>query len=250
MRNPDRETVFRFKQFSVTNRLSAMRVGTDGVLLGAWSFRYLENSGEAMSCMDIGCGTGLLSLMLAQRFSNAQITGIEIDTDATEEAQENFSQSPWAERLTCQCSDFLELGWEIFPDATFDLIISNPPFFLNGVIAEGSRGVARHSDSLPADQLFARSSRLLKPQGRIAIIAPYEQADQLIVTAEESGLRPMRRTDVRHNPSRPIIRSMIEFMKGTPEEGCIHETLSLHDSENKPTEEYRALVEDFYLRIH
>lgn len=227
-----------------------MRVGTDGVLLGAWSFSAFANSEIPLRCMDVGCGTGLLALMLAQRFPKLACTGIEIEPEAAKEAQENFRQSAWADRLKCHVGNFLDLDSTVFPSQTFDLIISNPPFFNNGVVADGSRGVARHSESLPPEQLLTESYRLLKPQGHVAIIVPYEQADHLMAIARDLSLTPIYRTNIRHNPSRPIIRSMLEFVKDSANNAMDEDILYLHDAANRPTPEYRKLVEQFYLRIH
>lgn len=128
MRNPDRQTTFRFRQFDVSNKLSAMKIGTDAVLLGAWAFEALGFAGRPiLRVLDIGCGTGVLSLMLAQRFTGLSVLGIDIDVDAATEAAANFSRSPWAECLEARQADFREFAAS-GEASIYDMIISNPFF--------------------------------------------------------------------------------------------------------------------------
>lgn len=164
-----RETVFRFKEFEVKNDLSAMKVGTDGVLLGAWC-----SAAEARRILDVGTGSGLIALMLAQRFPDAMITAIDISPEAIEEASYNVMNSPWADRITVYRKDFLAMD-----DLTegYDVIVSNPPYFSDSLEApDESRTIARHSASLDYTHLIAKSAGgLLNKDGVLAMISPVER---------------------------------------------------------------------------
>ena len=188
MRNPDRQPTFRFKQFEISNCRSAMKVGTDGVLLGAWAFGGIPPERE-VRVLDVGCGTGVIALMLAQRFQSAIITGVEINSDAAGEAALNFSASSWGDRLSVTCSDFLEYAVMDGLPGFYDLIISNPPFFTNGALAPDlSRRAARHEGSLDLASLMARASVLLKPGGRLGMVLPVEQQSRMELQAALSGM--------------------------------------------------------------
>ncbi|MBQ6583784.1 MAG: methyltransferase, partial [Alistipes sp.] len=154
---------FRFKQFKVEQDGVAMKVGTDGVLLGAWA-----DCSSASSILDIGTGTGVIALMLAQRSSARHIVGVDIDTAAVECAAANFAASPWAERLTAVESSVQEFGGE-----RFDLIVSNPPYFVDSLHSpDGQRTVARHTTELTFETLDCSVCRLLADGGRFALILP------------------------------------------------------------------------------
>ncbi|MDO5333018.1 MAG: methyltransferase, partial [bacterium] len=178
MRNPDRQTTFRFRQFEVSNKLSAMKIGTDAVLLGAWAF---EASGFGASsdlrALDIGCGTGVLSLMLAQRFTGMSVLGIDIDAEAAAEAAANFSRSPWAARLEALQTDFREFATS-GEAGIYDIIISNPPFFTGGAEApDDARRIARHQESLGLHDLMEGATHVLAPEGILAVVLPADKAD-------------------------------------------------------------------------
>lgn len=164
-----RETVFRFKEFEVKNDLSAMKVGTDGVLLGAWC-----SAADARRILDVGTGSGLIALMLAQRFPDAMITAIDISPEAVEEASYNVMNSPWADRITVYRKDFLAMD-----DLTegYDVIVSNPPYFSDSLEApDESRTIARHSATLDYTHLIAKSAGgLLNKDGVLAMISPVER---------------------------------------------------------------------------
>lgn len=167
-----REKIFRFKQFNVRNELSAMKVGTDGVLLGSWA--DISNAG---SILDVGTGTGLIALMMAQR-CNAEITAIEIDRDAAEEARLNFDSSSWKDRLHLINADFLEYVGACI--SKYDAIVSNPPYFINSMNSpESKRNLARHTDTLSYNLLIAGAARLLDKNGHLFLITPVD-VEQLI----------------------------------------------------------------------
>lgn len=237
MRNADRETVFRFKQFDVVNRQSAMKVGTDGVLLGAWA------ASAGNSILDVGAGTGLIALMMAQRFPDAEVTAVEIDPVAVQEAAANFSASPWNQRLTAICADFT--SW-ISPDRKFDAIVSNPPFFTAGLRAlDSSRAAARHCDTLPLPVMFSQSYSMLAPEGVLSLILPQELDSEIEFMAVTAGLYPSRRCHVTTTPRKPAKRTLWEFsMADGP---CRHSELSITDGNGAFTPEYISLTRDFYL---
>ena len=158
---------FAFKQFTVRHDRCAMKVGTDGVLLGAWT-----DLSHSRRILDIGTGTGLIALMLAQRCMDARITAIDLDSAAVEQAQENIQASPWKDRIEALQQDICTYH----PNGTFDTIVSNPPYFIDSLkCPDGQRSTARHTDTLDADRLIGKVSELLTSDGRFSIILPAEQ---------------------------------------------------------------------------
>lgn len=245
MRNPDRQTIFHFKQFSVSNARSAMKIGTDGVLLGAWAFWDAECKPGRI--LDVGCGTGVISLMLAQRFADAVVTGVDIDADAVAEAAENFAASPWGARLSaCHC-DFNSIQ---APSESYDLIVSNPPFFTGGALApDEARRTARHQEALTFAALFRGASALLRPGGRIAVVAPAEMRGELVAEAVLCALTPVRVTMVRTVARKPPRRVLLECVKGNACGGCRTDELLLAEADGAPGSEYARLVSPFYLKF-
>ena len=227
-------------RFTVQQDRTPMKVGTDGVLLGAWC--GVEGVSRAL---DVGTGTGLIALMIAQR-CGAMIDAIEIENDAYEQARENISVSPWSERIIAHRSSFQEFA--LIANAPYDLIVSNPPYFMKSMLP-GSKGrtLARHSDSLPLEELFPRAAEILSPEGRIAIIIPYDSAGHAIETAGQSGLRLSRRRDVRPLPDRDFFRSLIEFSTA-PGQYIDEKPLIIGcDYRGDYTADYRDLTDEFYL---
>lgn len=261
MRNPDRKTIFRFKQFAVANRRSAMKVGTDGVLLGAWALKQQT----PRRILDVGTGTGLIALMMAQRFPDAEIYAVEIDEDSAEEAEENFVHSPWGDRLHLIHGDFLTDTISPIPNGVtyapaenlFDLIICNPPFFTNGVEApDPSRQQARHEAALTLDTFLLRAYPLLSPAGTIAIILPADRLQDLHSSISHiseqanltSALYISRLCLLSTVPSKPSRRLLAEIHSGagpTPQT----ESLTIHDGNGNFTQEYICLTKDFYLNF-
>lgn len=217
-----------------------MKIGTDGVLLGAWAC----SGHRPRHIIDVGCGSGLIALMLAQRFGNAHITAIEIDSRAADEARENVAQSPWADRIEVLNCNFIDYT----ADDRVDAIVSNPPFFdepLKSPLVQ--RAVARHQALLSPASLIEWAATILDPNGTLSMIAPAEQSDHLIYNATLNRLDCARLALIQPNPYSPPIRVMLELNKGLTQT-YINETLIIRSSDNKRyTEQYRSLTQAFYL---
>lgn len=236
------DTSFRFKQFTIRNDATAMKVGTDGVLLGAWA--SLE--GNPQSVLDIGAGTGLIALMLAQRSPAEIIDAIEIDASAFEQCVENFEASPWSDRLFCYHCGLEEFVQEI--DEPYDLILSNPPFYPEDVSSGNpARDTARQQASLPFEALLQGVSKLLHPEGKFCLILPHREEDSFVSLAQDFRLFPSRITRVRGTEDSPVKRSLVElsYRETTP----IEDLLTLEIRRNEYTEAYRELTREFYLKM-
>lgn len=234
-----REKVFRFKQFSVVNDRTAMKVGTDGVLLGAWC--PVEN---ARRVLDVGTGCGVIALMVAQRNPSAIIDAIDIDHDAIEEAKLNFENSPWSERLTAIDGDFNEIDVETH----YDLIVSNPPYFTNGILPTGdARTTARHTGSLSYRQLIEGASRLLTGEGSLALITPTD-AEQEIIEAATFASLPVRQV-TRVIPVDGAIAKRTLWLLSQRNLPYHEDTLTIAHADGSFTSEYIALTSAFYLKM-
>lgn len=233
---------FKFKQFTINQDRCAMKIGTDGVLLGAWI--SVENMPNSM--LDVGAGTGLLSLMLAQRSLAENIEALEIDEDAYEQCVENFEASPWADRLFCYHAGLDEFLEEI--EEPYDLIFSNPPFYSEEVSSGNvARDNARQNKSLPFDELLEGVSKLLSTNGRFATIIPYKEELTFMALATSLGLFPNRILRVKGNPSAEIKRSLLEFSftKGK----VVEDTLTVEIKRHEYTAAYQELTQAFYLKM-
>lgn len=220
---------FQFKEFSINDDLCGMKVGADSVLLGAW-----VHIGNVKNALDVGCGSGLLSLMLAQR-SAAWVTGVEIDVAAVGQAQQNVASSPFARRIT-----IIEADVRTFSGGPFDCIVCNPPYFApTHFIKEQTRHLARCTSSLTRTELLVATKALLADDGRFAVVLPYSQADDFAFEAWEHDLFLVRRLDVITRTGKPPKRSLLEFVRHP-------ETLS-RDVLSLESEAYRELVSPFYL---
>lgn len=220
-----------------------MKVGTDGVLLGAWAG---VRAGDRR-ILDIGTGTGVIALMLAQRAPEAQITGIDLLEVA--EARANADASPWSERIT-----FVQAAAQEFTAGEpFDLIVSNPPYFVDSLTCpDDGRTVARHAVTLPYDALCAAVVRLLAPEGRFAVVLPVTEAAQWLACCR-GRLQLLRRTEVRTTPRRAPKRVLLELVHAgsaaaaaAPQ--CSELVIGTGEHEQY-TPEYRALTRDFYLKF-
>ncbi|GAA5220379.1 methyltransferase [Membranihabitans marinus] len=219
-----------------------MKVGTDGILLGAWAPIDGVNS-----ALDIGAGTGLLSVMLAQRASQLDpIIGVEIDERSYYEAKENFEQSPWADRLNIVHQSIQDFANEV--DFGFDLIISNPPFFTGGTLSESqTKNNVRHTIKLPHSDLLRSVKRLLNPKGRFTVILPTLEGYRFIELAEQYGLYESKITMVKPTAEKEIERLLINF-RTKPVDRIVESELILRDGQTgQMTEDYSNLVSDFYL---
>lgn len=233
---------FKFKQFNVQQDKCAMKIGTDGVLLGA-SASIQQNP---FSILDIGTGTGIVALMLAQRSNAELIDAIEIDDDAYEQCVNNFEQSPWGDRLFCYHASLNEFVEEI--EDQYDLIISNPPFYSEDYKSGNQkRNLARFIDALPFDHLIESASKLLSENGIFSVIVPFKEEASFIKIATTFNLFPNRILQVKGNPSSEIKRSLIEF--SFRESAIKKETLIVETGRHEYTEDYINLTKDFYLKM-
>ena len=234
-----KERLFRFKRFAVTHERSAMKVGVDGVLVGAWS-----DAGSAKSILDAGAGCGLIALMMAQRFPDARILAVETEPEAAAEAAENFSESPWSDRLEILCDDIDNL----LGVGKFDYIVSNPPFFDAGVDAdESARMAARHVKGLSPLWLAENAPRLLNEGGGVSMIFPTEMLAAVVSTAAAAGFSPSRLTHVRGHAVARRKRALLELRK-SPQLTATRD-LILETQPGEPTEDYHRLCRDFYLKF-
>ena len=233
---------FKFKQFTVQQDQCAMKIGTDGVLLGAWV--SLDNNPE--SILDIGAGTGILALQLAQRSFAETIEAIEIDEDAFEQCVENFEASPWGDRLFCYHASAQEFANEV--EEEYNLIISNPPFYSDDYKSDDSaRNTARFESSLPFRDLAIMAFQFLSEDGIFALILPKKEENNFIELASEVGLFPKRICRVRGTTTSEVKRSLLEFSFQKTE--IIYEELTIEISRHVYTEKYKNLVKDFYLKM-
>lgn len=258
---------FRFKQFEIEQDRCAMKVGTDGVLLGAWA-----QGGRRI--LDIGSGTGLISLMMAQRFPEAEVVGIDMDADACGQARENVMASPFRDRVEIECcrlQDFGGAGVSKTAEAletaeglkvdggaseaaeglnaagVFDAIVSNPPFFVDSLKnPDSKRTMARHTDSLPFRDLFAGVKRLLSDDGVFSAIVPVEVVEQFVAESCILGFYLMRKCSVKTVERKQPKRFMLSFAKHriSPYEEHVE---TMMDSQGNRSEWYRKITEEFYL---
>jgi len=235
---------FKFKQFSIDQDRCAMKIGTDGVLLGAWT--SLDHNPE--SILDIGTGTGLIALMLAQRSYAELIDALEIEENAYEQAVENFEQSDWGDRLFCYHAAFDEFVEEMQDEEKYDLIISNPPFYSEDYKSgDENRNQARFAEALPLTELIEGASLLLSENGHFDLIIPFSEEKNALEIAGSHNLFPNKITRVKGTESSPIKRSLISF--GFQEIETVIDELTLEISRHHYTEGFKELVKDFYLKL-
>jgi tRNA1Val (adenine37-N6)-methyltransferase len=232
-------TWFRFKQFTVRQDRAAFGVGTDSVLLGAWA----DVSGAGY-VLDIGTGTGLLALMMAQR-SEASICAIEIDNSSFEQALENVSNSPWEKRIEVIHSSLQDFN----PPQKFDLVISNPPWFRDSLHSpEKGKTISRHDALLSLEELATAIPGLLDQNGRFCLVLPLEESVLFERLGSEVGLKPVRILGVRPIPGHPVKRRLMEFSTTPRETDAFYsEVIIEKGGRHDYTEEYRELTKDFYL---
>lgn len=219
-----------------------MKVGTDGVLLGAWASLDINPD----SILDIGAGTGLIALMLAQRSAAQTIDALEIDEAAYEQCVENFEASPWGDRLFCYHAGLDEFvtEWE----DTYDLIVCNPPFYSEDVSSGNlSRDTARQNAALPFEELLNGVSLLLAEDGVFATIIPFKEEGEFLVLADNYGLYPQKITRIKGNPTSNIKRSVLQL--GSTQTKIDTDELTIELERHEYTKEYRTLTQDFYLKM-
>lgn len=249
-------STFKFKQFEVAQDQCAQKIGTDAVLLGAW----VDPQETPYSILDIGTGTGVIAMMMAQRFSCAQVDGIEIDDAAFEQATSNFENSPYGDRLYCYHASFQEFYEEV--DERFDLIISNPPFFDGNLqrddrLMDKERQQARFDDALPFEELVYGVYQLLESTGTFACIIPLDREEDFLKITTHFQLYPVRKMYVRGTEETAVKRVLMEFRFRESDNNTTAasnlETLTTHltieQSRHVYTDDYIQLVKDFYLKM-
>jgi tRNA1Val (adenine37-N6)-methyltransferase len=231
---------FQFRQFIVHQQRCAMKVGTDGTLLGAWA------AAPSVKCriLDIGTGTGLIALMMAQRFPESEVIGIDIDPEAVAQARENVRLSPFSEQITIEHQDLMKF---IDTDG-FDVIVSNPPYFVDSLeCPDDQRTMARHTVSLTYDGLIRQAFRLLKDDGSLSLVIPAESRPLIESAASLSGFFLSRVCLVKTTPRKQPKRQLIEFRKHSVKELIIEEGI-IEDSPNIRSAWYQQLTKDFYIK--
>jgi len=243
-------TKFQFKQFSLEQGQCAMKIGTDGVLLGAWT--PIENN--PFSVLDIGTGTGIIALMLAQRSSARQIDALEIDENAYEQATDNFENSPWNDRLFCFHTALDEFVEE--PEDEYDLIVSNPPFYSENYKSENEqRDLARFQDAMPFEDLIEAAALLLSENGIFSVIIPFKEEENFLALAAAYELFPLKITRVKGTPITETKRSLLAFSRNALPDGrqknptFLVDELIIETARHLYTPEYIELTKDFYLKM-
>ena len=231
---------FQFRQFVVHQQRCAMKVGTDGTLLGAWA---AAPSGQCR-ILDIGTGTGLIALMMAQRYPEAEVTGIDIDEDAVAQADENVRLSPFSERIRICHLDILNFADTI----GFDAIVSNPPYFVDSLACpDDQRTIARHAASLTYEQLMHQVYRLLKDEGRFSVVVPSDCRAKIEAAACLEGFFTTRVCLIKTTPRKQPKRQLIEFQKHSVSELDIREGI-IEEFPNIRSEWYQQLTKEFYIK--
>lgn len=231
---------FQFKQFTVWHDKCAMKVGTDGVLLGAWT--SVQN---AHKILDVGTGTGLVALMLAQRsLPDADIVALEIDATAAGQARDNVTRSPWKERVEVVQADFRSYQ----SSDKFDVVVSNPPYFVDSLeCPDRQRNAARHNDSLTYEELLEGVAGLLAEDGAFTIVIPVDVADRVKMIAAVKNLYAVRQLNVITKPGGVPKRTLITFTFSNQE--CVVEELLTELARHQYSEEYIALTQEYYLNM-
>lgn len=230
---------FKFKQFTVWHDKCAMKVGTDGVLLGSW-----VDVSSAGTILDVGTGSGLVALMMAQRNNNARITAVEIDHDAAIQARENVEHSLWKDTIDVVCTDYKNFT----SDTKFDLIVSNPPYFKDSLKpSDKQRTLARHTNELTYNELIEKSVVLLTSNGVLSLIVPSEIVQEIETIANRCGLYIVRRTDVHTTHLAEPKRTLLSlcFRKGN----YLIEHLTIEISRHVYTSEFIELTKQYYLKM-
>jgi tRNA1Val (adenine37-N6)-methyltransferase len=232
---------FHFKQFSVEDLQSSMRVGTDAVLLGVWA-----DVSNDLKILEIGAGCGVISLLLAQR-SEARIDALEIDESSFLQAKQNFTKSPWYERLHAIHGSVQEFSKTA--GTAYDHIITNPPFFVNSLRSPvASRNSSRHDELLSFGTLLKSVASLLKPEGKFSLILPVRECLEFVAKANDHGLLPARNLEIIPKKGKPVNRVLMEFSVNI-QAHLITETLAIRKEDNSYTREYLNFTEDYYLSL-
>ena len=217
-----------------------MKVGTDAVLLGAWA-----NLANVKNILEVGTGSGIISLMLAQRTSpHVQIVAIEIEKEDAQQARENILRSPWPDKITVHHQSLQDFK----SNTTFDLIVSNPPYFINSHLPPSTkRSVARHAKTLTYPELILNAKKMLAPSGRLAIVLPFEEGKQFQSLASRDNLKLVRLLAFYSRAGKPQERWLFEF--GQETQPFMPEVLVLHGTGEEWSADYKNLTRDFYLKL-
>ncbi len=233
-------TSFQFKQFTIHQDRCAMKVGTDGVLLGAWV--DLTNKKKLL---DVGTGTGLVALMMAQRLGDVDITAIEIDEDAAIQANENVQDTPWKDRVGVKHCNFLSYS----TIQKFDGIVSNPPYFANDLISpDKQRTLARHNNHMSYAELINKVASLLSNDGSFSVILPFNQKEDFMFLCQESRLNVKRIVNIQTKVGVPFKRVLLEFVFNKIED-IEEKELLVEIERHRYSTEYINLTKDFYLKM-
>lgn len=233
---------FRFKQFTVFHHKCAMKVGTDGVLLGAWT-----GVDDVSEVLDVGTGTGLIALMVAQRNPLAMVIAIDVDEQAVEQARENIGTSPFSDRIAVEHFDFRQFVEN--SSKRFDLIVSNPPYFSHSLLPpDRKRARARHSVSLTLDDLLRLSAGCLAPEGVLSLVLPYDKKDELERLSAKYRYYLKRQTSVYPLPCTQPKRLLVELTL-VPVKGYETDSLTIEASRHQYTKDFSDLVSDFYIHL-
>ncbi|HVD98693.1 MAG TPA: methyltransferase [Cytophagaceae bacterium] len=231
---------FQFKQFKIDQEQAAMKVCTDSCIFGAWI-----EPGEASAVLDIGTGTGVLSLMLAQR-SDANFDAVEIDEAAAAQAKQNVAQSPWADRISVHHTSIQEYAENT--QKTYDLIVTNPPFYSNYLKSEKENvNVAYHSVALPTDELLEAVKKMLRPSGRLIVLLPPYEAELMREEALSYGLYTSKILQIKDKETAPIFRSVTEFSFSLAIP--IVKELVIKKEDGSYSNEFAALLKEYYLAL-
>lgn len=236
-------TYFQFKQFIIHQDKAAMKVGTDGVLLGAWA-----SVDKCSRILDAGTGTGLIAIMLAQRTENTLIEAIDVDKNAIIQAQENIALSPWSDRIKVIKSAIQDFNTE--DQKVFDHVISNPPFFANSYKNKDiSKAIARHTDTLSYSELIVAANRLTSEKGRLSVIIPFDTEADFCYVARQEGFFLKRILRIRPIPKRSYIRVLIELSKEPADSIDVNEMIIEDKGRHGYSDRYIDLTKDFYVKM-
>lgn len=236
---------FRFKQFTIHQDRCAMKVTTDACLFGAWLAQRLGRPENPLQVLDIGTGTGLLSLMLAQAWPQARFTAVELDAHAAAQAAENVASSPFADRITVVPADIRSYR----PLNTFDLVVSNPPFHEQQLASpKAARRQAHHDETLTLSELLTASRRLVAATGLLALLMPFYRREEVLHQAAAAGFYAQEACDVQQTPQHDCFRTM-QLLGRQPADAPVCQKLLITESNQAYSAEFVTLLRDYYLKL-